>query len=132
MINGEPHGFFHPSRGLRQRDPLSPYLFLLCAEGLHSLIQQAANNGELRGVSLCREGPKITHLFFADDSLLFCRANDADCQTVMNILSVYEKASGQKINRGKTQLFFSTNTPEDIKNKVKDLVGVEVVTRYEK
>ena len=132
MINGEPHGFFHPSRGLRQGDPLSPYLFLLCAEGLHSLIQQVADNGELRGVSLCKEGPKITDLFFADDSLLFCRANDTNCQIVMNILTMYEEASGQKINRGKTQLFFSTNTQEDIKNRVKDLVGVEVVTKYEK
>ena len=132
MINGEPHGFFHPSRGLCQGDPLSPYLFLLYAEGLHSLIQQAANNGELLGVSLCKEGPKITHLFFADDSLLFCRANDTDCQIVMNILTMYEETSGQKINRGKTQLFFSTNTQEDIKNRVKDLVGVEVVTQYEK
>ena len=94
MINGEPHGFFHPSRGLRQGDPLSPYLFLLCAEGLHSLIQQVADNGELRGVSLCKEGPKITDLFFADDSLLFCRANDTNCQTVMNILTMYEEASG--------------------------------------
>ena len=132
MINGEPHGFFHPSRGLRQGDPLSPYLFLLCAEGLHSLIQQVADNGELREVSLCKEGPKITDLFFADDSLLFCRANDTNCQIVMNILTMYEEASGQKINRGKTQLFFSTNTQEDIKNRVKDLVGVEVVTQYEK
>ncbi|XP_030941689.1 uncharacterized protein LOC115966629 [Quercus lobata] len=101
-------------------------------EGLHSLIQQAADNGELRGVSLCKEGPKITHLFFVDDSLLFCRANDTDCQTVMNILTMYEEASGLKINREKTQLFFSTNTQENIKNRVKDLVGVEVVTQYEK
>ena len=94
MINGEPHGFFHLSRGLCQGDPLSPYLFLLCAEGLHSLIQQAANNEELRGMSLCKEGPKITHLFFVDDSLLFCRAKDSDCQKVLNILTVYEEASG--------------------------------------
>ena len=51
---------------------------------------------------------------------------------MMNILTMYEEASGQKINYGKTQLFFSTNTQEDIKNRVKDVVGVEVVTQYEK
>ena len=113
-------------------DPLSSYLFLLCAGGLHSLIQQAADSGELRGVSLCKEGPKITHLFFADDSLLFCRATESDCQKVLNILTVYKEASGQKINRDKTQLFFSTNTHEDTKNRVKVLVGVEEVTQYEK
>ena len=94
MVNGEPRGFFHPSRGLCQGDPLSPYLFLLCAKGFHSLIQQAVDNGEICGVSLCKEGPKITHLFFVDDSMLFCRANDIDCQTVMNILTKYEDASG--------------------------------------
>ena len=64
LINGEPHGNIQPSRGLRQGDPLSPYLFLLCAEGLHSLIKKAESNGDMQGVSLCRGGPKITHLFF--------------------------------------------------------------------
>ena len=87
--------FFHLSRGLRQGDPLSPYLFLLCAEGLHALIQQAENSTKLHGVSLCREGPKVSHLFFPDDSLLFCQANDNDCQTVLDILDTYEQALGQ-------------------------------------
>ena len=97
MINGEPHGLFHPQRGLRQGDPLSPYLFLLCAEGLHSLIKQAEVRGAIQGVSLCRDGPKITHLFFANDSLLFCKANDQDCTMVMEILEAYERASGSAL-----------------------------------
>ena len=75
MINGEPHGHFHLQRGLWQGDPLSPYLFLLCAEGLHSLIKQAELSGDLKGVSISRSGPKVSHLFFADDSLLFARAD---------------------------------------------------------
>ena len=94
LVIGEPRGLIHPSRGLRQGDPLLPYLFLLCAEGLHSLIQQAENCGDLHGVSLCREGPKVSHLFFADDSLLFCRTNDKDCRVVLDILDTYERASG--------------------------------------
>ena len=64
LINGEPHGNILPSRGLGQGDPLSPYLFLLCAEGLHSLIKKTKSSGDIQGVSLCRGGPKITHLFF--------------------------------------------------------------------
>ena len=69
LVNGEPHGHITPTRGIRQGDPLSPYLFLLCSEGLHRLIQAVANNGDIKGVSICRNGPKLTHLLFADDSL---------------------------------------------------------------
>ena len=74
LVSGEPRGNFTPKKGLCQGDPLSPYLFLLCAEGLHSLLQQAESSGAIKGVSLCSAAPKISHLFFADDSLLFCRA----------------------------------------------------------
>ena len=71
LVNGEPMGHIVPSRGLRQGDPLSPYLFLLCSEGLNGLIQNAVNDRKIQGFSLCRGGPKISHLFFVDDSLLF-------------------------------------------------------------
>ena len=132
LVNGESYGLIQPSRGLCQGDPLSPYLCLLCAEGFHSLLQQVANNEELHGVSLCKEGPKITHLFFTDNSLLFCRANEANCQTVMDILKIYKQASGQKIICEKTQLFFSSNIEGNHKNKIKYMLGVEVATQYEK
>ena len=82
LINGEPHGHITPKRGLRQGDPLSPYFFFMCTKGLHGLISQAAHNGDIRGVSLCRNGPRITHLFFADDSLIFCRAREEECQSL--------------------------------------------------
>ena len=71
LINGEPHRKIKASRGLRQGDPLSPYLFLMCTKGLHGLINKAASNGDIKGVSICRNGPKLTHLLFADDSLIF-------------------------------------------------------------
>ena len=66
LINGEPHGEITPTRGLRQGDPLSPYLFLMCTKGLHGLISKAANDGDIKGVSICRNGPKLAHLLFAD------------------------------------------------------------------
>ncbi len=110
LVNGEPHGLIIPSSGLRQWDPLSPYLFLICAEGLHALLTQAAQDGDIRGVSLCRRGPRITHLFFADDSLLFCQASNEECNRIQNILITYERALGQQLNREKTTLFFSKST----------------------
>ena len=64
LVNGEPKGLIQPSRGLRQGDPLSPFLFLLCTEGLHGLINKAASNGDINGFKLCKRGPKLTHLFF--------------------------------------------------------------------
>ena len=63
LLNGEPKGFIRPSRGLRQSDPLSPFPFLFCAEGLNALLNKAVDNGEISCLSLCRQGPKITHLF---------------------------------------------------------------------
>ena len=79
LINGEPIGNIKPSRGIRQGDPLYAYLFLLCSEGLHRMIKKAADDGDIQGVSICRNGPKLTHLFFVDDSLLFCRATTQEC-----------------------------------------------------
>lgn len=64
LINGEPKGMIVPSQGLRQGDSLSPYLFLFCAEGLNALLRGAAIKGDTQGFSLCRKGPKLTHLFF--------------------------------------------------------------------
>ena len=131
LINGEPQGHIVPTRGIRQGDPLSPYLFLLCTEGLHRLIQNVANNGEIKGVSLCRNGPKLTHLLFADVSLLFYRATRSECQKVLEILSTYEKLSGQNLNKEKTTLFFSKSTPLDIQSEIMAEFGVTELKQYE-
>lgn len=83
-----------PSRGIRQGDPLSPYLFLLCLEWLNRILQRAASEDSIRGFSLCKSGPRVSHLFFANDSLLFFCANMFDLITFQNILALYEQASG--------------------------------------
>ena len=132
LINGEPHGYIKPSRGLHQGDPLSPYLFLLYVEGLHSLLQRAKNAGDIHGVSISRSGPKLTHLFFADDSLLFCKATTNEIRCIQDILTEYEHASGQQINCQKTTLFFSNSTPRHIKDSIQAMLGVPVIQQYER
>ena len=132
LINGEPKGLITLTRGIRQGDPLSPFIFLLCTEGLHSLIEDAARVGDLRGFSLCKRGPKLTHLFFVDDSLLFCRANLDECSNILKLLGVYEQSSGQKVNKEKTALFFRKSTPQATKDSIKGLLGVQELMFYEK
>ena len=77
-INGRPRGCISPSRGLLQGDPLSPYLFLLYVEGLSALLRQSVDQGSLKGVATCQGAPEISHLFFADNSLIFYKATGED------------------------------------------------------
>ena len=93
LLNGVPGSNIKPSRGLRQGDPLSPYLFLVCAMGLQGLLHKAESEGLIRGVSICRNGPRVSHLFFVNDSVLFCCAKESKCKVILDILSIYEKGS---------------------------------------
>ena len=83
-------------------------------------------------ISLCRSRPKLTHLLFADDNLLFCRAATKECAAVLNTLETYEDASGQKVNRNKTTLFFSKSTSEVMRQAIKETLGVQEIHQYEK
>ena len=76
LREGKVIGPIIPCRGLRQGDPLSSYLFIICAEGLSSLIRRKERDGLLHGVKITRGALTISHLFFADDSFLFFRANN--------------------------------------------------------
>lgn len=133
MVNGESRGHIVPTRGLRQGDLLSPYLFLLYSEGLNGLIQHVVAEGTIQGFSLCQSGPKISYPFFfcGDDSLLFCCAKMADIQTIQNILQVYEKTLGQMISTKKTTLFFSKSVTEEVKNSIKVKLRVPEIKHYE-
>ena len=94
LINGKPYGNIRPSRGICQGDPLSLYLFLLCAEDFTSLLAKAEMDRRIKGVSICREVPTISNLMFADDSILFCRATTGEVQVINEMLQVYANASG--------------------------------------
>jgi hypothetical protein len=132
MVNGAPYGYIKPSRGLRQGDPLSPHLFLLCAEGLSALIRKAEKEKAIRGIAICWGGPRLSHLFFADDSVIFCRASRHDVGALHAILTLYERASGQKINEAKTTFFFSKNTPTAIQSEILTMFGTSSTSKFEK
>ena len=94
LINGKPYGNVTPSRGIRQGDPLSSYLFLLCAEGFTSLLAKAEFDGKIHGASIYRRAPKVSNLLFADDSCLFCRATQNEVEIISEMLQTYANASG--------------------------------------
>lgn len=107
---------YRPSRGIRQGDPLSSYLFILCAKALSVHLLQAEQAGIIQSVPTSPKGPRLNHLFFADDSLLFCKDTHQDWQNLTEILEKYERALGQKLNRDKTSIFFSRNTSLEIES----------------
>ncbi|KAA3470829.1 reverse transcriptase [Gossypium australe] len=132
IINGNRGRNFQPTRGLRQGDPLSPFLFLICSEGLSTLMRSAMRNGLVKGAKACRRGPEISHLLFTDDCILFGEATEKGAKVVKDILKEYESCSGQCVNFNKSTIFYSTNTREESKDLVSTLLGVRSSSSPEK
>ncbi|XP_019097444.1 PREDICTED: uncharacterized protein LOC109131210 [Camelina sativa] len=124
LLNGQPQGSILPKRGLRQGDPLSPYLFILCTEVLIANIKKAEREKRLTGISIARDCPSISHLLFADDSLFFCKAEESECKVVMDIIGNYGKASGQEVNLEKSSIMFGKKVPADVRSRIKIVIGI--------
>ncbi|KAH1090330.1 hypothetical protein J1N35_017587 [Gossypium stocksii] len=112
MWNGTPLPKFRPVRGIRQGCPLSPYLFMLCMEWLGHMIQSAISEGIWNPIRLSRDGPSISHLFFADDLVIFSRADPKHYSLLKKILDRFCSFSSHKINTRKTNIFFSKGVDE--------------------
>jgi hypothetical protein len=92
-VNGELSDLINPTRGLRQGDPLSPYLFLFIGEGLTSIIHDAISRGDLNEFKICRRAPGLSHLLFADDSLLFMQTSTEQAHVVKTTINNFEKGT---------------------------------------
>ena len=110
LVHGHPYGNISPTRGIGQGDFLSPYFFILCAKGLSSLLHMARREKWIIVLSITRGGTRLNHLFVVDNSFLFCKTNTMEWVQIQHILKIYENASGQKINKEKTSIFFSKDT----------------------
>jgi hypothetical protein len=107
-INGFLSEAFSPSRGIRQGDFLSHYLFLLCAEGLSSLLNHSGPQFLSKGIRVGIHAPWISHLLFPDYFLVFTQANDSGDNRLKEILLSYHKGSGQMVNMSKSAILFSS------------------------
>lgn len=105
-INGTLEGYFHGQRGLRQGDPLSPYLFVIAMEVFSRMLNKAADDPSFKYHSRC-EKIKLTHLCFADDLLVFSHGSEGSISIINHVLVEFEHISGLKANLGKSVVFFS-------------------------
>lgn len=128
LINGQPSRSFFPEKGIRQGDPLSPYIFILCANVLSGLLHKEEAKGSIHGIQVARKAPQITHLLFADDNLLFARANQKEVDSITQVLKVYQLASVQLVNLDKSEVLFSRNVPPIEQNMICNKMGTKTVT----
>lgn len=132
LINGEVRGFFIPGRGLRQGDPLSPYLFLFCAESLSAHLKEAERNHLIHGLKFGKGSLFVSHLFFADGSLFFCKADKKECSTIRNMLDEYEIVFGQKVNFEKSNICFVKKVDSLLRTELQEIFGIRRVDCHEK
>lgn len=105
LVNGTPSQEFSPQRGLRQGDPISPLLFNLAGEVLNSMLTVAAKKGIFKGIKLSKNADYITHLQFADDTVVFLDGTLESAKGVKQVLQCFQLVSGLKINYGKSSLY---------------------------
>ena len=132
LVNGFLSERFYAQRGLRQGDPLSSYLFVLCTEGLSSLPEKAKSHLSISGIRICRAALKVTHLFFADGSIIFSKVTTKECNKVLDILEIDGRASGERINFDKSSILFSPNTPLATKQQICQRCNINNVVYSEK
>ncbi len=124
LVNGGQMETFKPSKGIRQRDHLSPYLFILCMEYLSLKILEACDNNSWKAIKASRSGPGFSHLIFADD-LLFCAETSINSyHTITRVLEDFYHLSGQKVNLSKSKVFFSLNVNPSFRQHLCDILGV--------
>ena len=97
-----------------------------------SMLKKEESYGHIKGVAVCRGAPRISHLLFADDNIVFCRASLEEVSRVMKLLEDYEGDSGQRLNKEKTSLFFSKNTSREVQDQVKSLFGAQIIRHHER
>ncbi|GKB00904.1 putative RNA-directed DNA polymerase, eukaryota, reverse transcriptase zinc-binding domain protein [Tanacetum coccineum] len=112
LVNGNPTSKFSLKRGLRQGDPLSPFLFIIVMEGLNIILKDGLAANLFRGVKIGSSSLHLSHLFYADDVIILSEWNQNDMDNIIRILNVFYLASRLKININKSNLY-GVGVPSD-------------------
>jgi len=126
-FNGTISDSFQPTRGLRQGDPLSPYLFLFVADALSTVLQKEINRGEVEELRISRNAPGISHLLFADDALLFFKAEREQAEKIMQILQVFQHGTGQLLSPAKCSILVREALDPTLQDQIRQIMQVERV-----
>lgn len=132
LISGIPSTTFNASRGIRQGDPLSPFLFILAAEGLGRYFKREQRERKIKGLRLWGSNLPITHQQFVDDIMLFCEPTIKEAKGIKRILDLFMEASGMEVNKDKSCTFVF-NTLESVKSHLTRTLGFrqgELPTKY--
>lgn len=124
MFNQQWTFYFQPTRGIRQTDPLSPLLFLICMKSFSCLIQKGVWEGWWKPFKLWNSGIQITHLMFVDDILIFLRDTNAGLLGLSKLLDLFQNATGQSINLSKSKILFSRGVHPFFKQNICFKFGV--------
>lgn len=118
LVNGQGDGFLKPTRGLRQGCPLSPYLFILVMEFLTKHFNESLRDRNIQGIRLAHSAPKITHLMYADDLIIFGEATVAEVRQIKGILDLFGDYSGLVVNPQKSTIWFSGNCEPEAREMI--------------
>ena len=132
LFNGGALEPFLPTRGIRQGDPLSPYIFIMCMDYLGKLIQERCEDKSWIPVKASRRGPAFLHLFFANDLVLFAKANMENCLVIREVLDEFCSLSRQTISEAKSRVFFSPNVDQSDREALSDILGFQSTTNLGK
>ncbi|XVE49681.1 hypothetical protein DITRI_Ditri01bG0100700 [Diplodiscus trichospermus] len=126
--NGSTAGSILPSRGIRQGEPLSPYLFVLCIEKLNHMIMDCIDAGEWKPIKVARNGPSLSHLFFAYDIVLFAVASLDQIKVIKQCLDGICSWSGQRVSFERSKIFFSANVDPYLAAQISDCANIPIAT----
>ncbi|PKU73954.1 putative mitochondrial protein [Dendrobium catenatum] len=127
IMNGKKRRWIDACSGFCQGCPLSPYLFIMCAQLLSNAIMQ---RGHSLGIQLASRGPRITHLLYVEDVLIFSQANYGMARQMLKIMEEFGKWTGLKVNANKSQILFGKSVRKTCKKKHTRILGFKALNEW--